>query len=224
MRILITLLFGVLLILTGVTVFAQDIVVGGKLGIAATFLSSSGWDDVISENEESPGISANNLIAAGFSVGAFAIIDITPTIAFQPELLYSRRTGGIRYEADDSDEETTLRLVQHSIDFPLLVNAGLATGFGRVYGLLGPELSIVLGDVQKKTDNAVSYSSSLETDNSLIFAANIGAGAAFDLDDFSILAELRYNRAFTSAFNDDEEFRSPVYNGIGAFIGAAIPL
>lgn len=202
---------------------AQSLRLGPKAALNLAWFGGSDWKDAIDAADNTPGVSASNDVNVGFMGGGFLEIGFSPTFAVQIELLIGTISGGFTVEDDFSSD--TLEVSQRAtvLTLPLLLKPKFAVGdSGSLYGLIGPEPGFILGDLKAKakltgfgTDTA-----DVSPDNSFVFAATLGAGYEHRFDAGALNAEIRYNRTFTSIFDDDNTRT----NSINFFVGYGFDL
>ncbi|MFO8064176.1 MAG: porin family protein [Spirochaetota bacterium] len=227
---------GVFLLLSAVQTPAQTSYVGVKGGIFAGFYGGEDWKDTISEIDGQTGVSAENAFRAGFALSGLVEIGVSRTFSIQPEIGYARRSGGVVTEEDDSDNEQQSLFMYDLIEIPLFLKPhGRIGDHLTLYGLLGPRVSFLFGDVtargREETDNDTTTTTSERTpDNTVLFGGSVGAGLAGDVNGARILFEALYSRHFNSAFEEvdllgqNETTKRPILNSIGLWLGVDFPI
>ncbi len=217
-------------------VTAQDINVGVKGGAVASLYGGSDWNDFISDLDDIEGVDVRNEPYVGFGGSLFLEIGLMPNLSIQPEIGFARRGGGFMAEGEFEGESEKFTALDYfdMIDIPLFLKPKLPLGFGAVYGLLGPQMSLIVGDgmyeleleVNGETDSA---SGTFTPDNTLLFGAAAGAGITVDLGPVNVLFDLVYFRTFTSPFEEEEEiggieetFDPPIINSFSGYAGLSL--
>ena len=198
----------VILLATDNQVQAQTLRLGPKVGANLAWFSGSDWQDQTAAYDDTyPDISASNAVSLGFFGGGFLEIGLRPTLAVQIELLVGTLTGGRTTESiipifrgKGTQQATVLTM-------PLLLKPKLEVGAsGAIYGLVGPEPGLILGDVRRKVKEELVFAfdpGSVTPDNRFVFAATIGAGYERRVGSGAWNAEIRYSRTFTRIFDED---------------------
>ena len=240
-----------------VAVGAQDFGLGGRLSGAPTWFGGSDWNDSIDDFEEGfeEGLEADddiddadadadfgNLIGFGLGASFIADIGITPNLAVQPRVGYQRSVGGLDGEAEFEAEfegnefagesELELTITADLLHFPVYVKPSAEVGPGNLYGLIGPELSFVIGDVETEFRQTVeangqeivdeTETETEEPDNRFLYGGGVGAGYSIPAAE----VELFFDAVFSSTFNSpadeglDEEGDGPLLRNVSIGAGA----
>ena len=189
----IALVVGLLIGLTA-AVSAQDVSLGGRLSAGPTWFGGGDWDDVHDDDD------VDNLLGFGFGVDLLAEIGLAPNFAVRTGLGYARHAGGIK--TDDGE----LTVSSNLLSLPVYLKPGVEVGPGSLYGLIGPQLSFVVGDVSSEADlNGLSFEDSDEPDNRLLFGLGLGGGYAIALDDgLSLFFDTVFSTTFNSPSDPDD--------------------
>lgn len=224
----------VILLATANHVQAQTIRLGPKAGANLAWFSGSDWKDQMADYDDSfPDISVSNAVNPGFFVGGFLEIGLRPTLAVQMELLIGTLSGGRTIEelippvrGKASQQATVLTM-------PLLLKPKLEVGAsGAIYGLIGPEPGVILGDVRRKVREEIIFTfdtGAVTPDNRFVLAATIGSGYERRVGNGAWNAEIRYSRTFTSIFDENTTssflgYGNTRINSINFFVGYAFDL
>ena len=218
-----TVVTAVLLLATAARAEAQTLRLGPKAGLNLGWFSGSDWKDFIDAADSIPGISASNDVNVGFFGGGFLEIGVSPTFALQIELLIGTVSGGLTVDDDFSSDKIELSQRATVLSFPLLLKPKFDVGdSGSIYGLIGPEPGFILGDLKlkEKVTGFGTDTVDVSPDNSFVFSATLGAGYEHRVAGGAVNAEIRYNRTFTSVFDDD----NTRINSINFFVGYGFDL
>ncbi|TVQ96382.1 MAG: hypothetical protein EA403_16360 [Spirochaetaceae bacterium] len=102
------------------------------------------------------------------------------------------------------------------VEFPIYLKPRISTEWVTVYGLLGPQISLVLFDVAvdyRFDDFTVTEFERLDKRTRLGAAAGVGCRTRVGAGLVGL--EIVYSHLFTSAFNDDV---GPMLNGVTAYV------
>ncbi|MDX9801942.1 MAG: porin family protein [Spirochaetia bacterium] len=173
---------------------------GVKAGTNIGWFSGKEWDDALTNTD---GV---NRARMGISAAAFLEAGLTDWVALQPEIGYTSRRGGAEYyDIDGNKVKETIKA--NVIDFTLFVKPRLPVGDGFLYGLIGPQFSLILGDIESEINvDGDSYSSEFISDNSLLFGIGLGGGYTHPLGAGRILFDFIYSHAFTSISDNADIF------------------
>jgi hypothetical protein len=193
------------------TLFADGVLAGVKGGAGAGWYSGEDWDSFLASFD------ADNSIKVDFSFGVFFDFPIAPFLSIQPEFLYSNYGGAYTYTyAPFGDVNGTISA--SGLEIPFLLKPKFRSQSGYLYLLAGPDLMLILGNVtQKEKAGSSVVKVNIEPDNNLQFGAVGGIGYAFDLPNGELSIEVRYLRAFTGIFEDDDTR----FNGVNVYFGFA---
>ena len=213
-----TLFFALLLMmLFSVNIFA-DVTFGAFAGINTGWYSGNDWDDFVDYYESVYG-NASGKARFGFTLAAFLDLGINENFSIQPELQFTTFKGGLEVTDSVGDTIETYE-TNNSLVIPVLAKIKFNTGKGKFSLFGGPELIMVIGDVQTKTRVTISGSSGTsksdyELDNTTGMGFTIGAGYELPLGSSKFITDFRYSRSlFDTLDNDDTRF-----NSIGLNIG-----
>ena len=159
-----------------------------------------------------------NLVGTGFGASFVLEIDVGPNLAIQPQVAYRHHVGGLEGDADFEGEvngqqitgaqELELSASADLLSLPVYLKPRAGAGPGYLYALLGPEISLVTGDMEFETEvtteNVTTGLSQTETetdteqpDNRLLFGGGVGAGYSIPVG----AAELFFDAVFSTTFN-----------------------
>ena len=222
--------FGVFLLFGALPIAAQTSHIGIKGAVFGSFYGGEDWNDTVTDLDDQTGASADNAFNAGFSISGFIEIGISRTFSIQPEIGYTRRSGGVLIEQNNNDNEQKSLHLYDLLEIPVFLKPhGRVGDHVTLYGLLGPRVSFVLGDVtarsKEETDDTTTTTTSDYTpDTSILLGGSVGAGLAGDVNGARVFFEVLYSRAFNSAFDKTpvletgETTKSPILNGIGLWL------
>jgi hypothetical protein len=146
----------------------------------------------------------------GLVGGAFLTINVSPTIAIQPELLYSVKgvETTFKYNYQSQDWESTLKWALTYIEIPVLIKYKIPTDGKVKPGLyLGPALGFNSKGTFKQDDQVANdplnfgefdIANVKSTDFSAVFGGELG----FVMSSFNLVLDVRYNLGLTKAFED----------------------
>ena len=173
-----------------------DLSVGAKLGINLAWTTGDDWEDAIET------VDGGNSPAIGFVGGGILEIALAEQLALQPELLFFQQKS--KFVWDFGDEEAETVSTTNTFQVPLLIKGTIPAGKGRLYGVAGPALSLVLGDVESKTEiDGDEETQDLEAGNSLWLSLAVGVGYEHPVGPGYIVGDIRYTRQLTSAEVED---------------------
>ena len=244
-------LSAVLLIAAPLAANSLPVRFGGRLGLGPTWYGGPDFRDAIDDAEgeeftgEVDGTEATVTIEsidprAGFGVGfdLFAEVELLEWLSVQPEIGYQRHNARLEVEGsgeldndvpfDEVDFDETSILTADLLETSLYARPSLEAGPGRVYGLLGPRLSIVIGDLSVTAEDDDDLDETTEPDNRLLYGAGAGAGYMLYAGDFDLFAEAVFTTTFNSPaesatvpLEDEEiELEGPALQGVSIGLGA----
>ncbi|MDX9802388.1 MAG: porin family protein [Spirochaetia bacterium] len=198
-----------LLLFIAGSVFAVEFTPGISAGLNMGWFSGDDWDDMVDYFD------ASNDSKMGYSFGFFLDMAFSESFSIQPELNVTGSGGGISadnlYDADYDvyyDEKVTQ--TAKILNMPVLFKFKVPAGSGKLSLFAGPLFGLLLGDI-KLTDQVTvkGYGSDsadidVEADNNLVFGFTLGAGFEFPMGSGKLFTDLRYSRALTSFFDDDD--------------------
>ena len=200
--------------LLATTLFAVDITVGGAVGLNGTFITGI---------EEDQGVTPDTGLRFGFEIGAFANFAINEMFSVQPELNFLLLREGYKEEDIDffgSKIKFKSTITTKLLEIPILAKFNFDAGSGKLSPYLGPAIGLILGDIELDQEMfGISASGSAEPDNRVMFSAIVGVGYAMPMSNGNLLFDLRYRRAFTSAFDNDDERLNTISFRVGYGIG-----
>lgn len=147
----------------------------------------------------------------GLVGGAFLSINVSPTFAIQPELIYS--TKGVekkfRYNFNSTDYETVLQIDAAYLEIPVLLKYKFPSeGKIRPSLYVGPALGFNLsGKLKLEEGTEGGFATDLgEIDianlKSTEFSAVIGGELGIAMGNTTLLLDLRYTQGLTKAYED----------------------
>lgn len=195
---------------------AQDVALaaGPKAGLNIGFVTGSDWDDQLDI------WGADNAAAGAFAGGGFLEIGIAEQFGVQPELLFFQEKSRAEWEIGGEDATTTG--TTNTFQIPILAKGMFSAGPGAFFGVAGPTLSFVLGDVESETEvDGDEQSTDADPDNSALFGIAVGAGYELPAGPGFVTAEARYTRNLNSAFEDEleEAYSNTVSTLLGYGVG-----
>ena len=163
----------------GTSVFAQDVKFGVKGGL--NFANYRG-DDPDGDTK------------TDIYFGGFVRMELSETVAFQPELIYSRQGS------KGKEDGVEAKIKNNYLNVPLLVRAKMF-GSENLNAIVGPQIGIHLSSEGSEDDGSTEISGDMdEVMSDLDFS--LALGLEYDINDsFSIGA--RYNLGVSEIFNDD---------------------
>ncbi len=156
-------------------------------------------------------VNANNIEVEGalsYSFGSFLEVPINRNFKIQPEVKYTSATHRFGNSIFNwASESWSL------FEIPLHIKFILHLDGGRLYGMAGPSLSILLEDIRQ--DQYSSTTSLLQADNKILFGMSIAAGYEMDMGDAALVLGIRYIREFSKIINNSELYSQ----GFGVELG-----
>ncbi len=201
----------------GSPLYAQEVSLraGGRTGLNFGWFSGDDWENSIDSRD------GDNGIALGTTLGLFLEFGISDRFAVQPELLVGNLRGRYSYEEDISGDDRSVLINLRVLEIPVLAKGRLPVGPGSIYGVAGPDLMFVLGDVdfETLTDNTrtIVYEG---PDNRVLFGFAIGAGYERPVGPGTLSGEIRYTRVLSGFEDNFDAFP----NAIGVTVGFALDL
>lgn len=133
---------------------------------------------------------------AGFSLGAFIRVPMSPMWSFQPELEYAVK--GYKVNGNPGGTPMTATLDLNYMEMPLLFRvASPSTPTGQLYGEFGPALAAKVDCSISGTSGGLSISSSCDNFGvhvkSFDVGAMFGAGYEFPMGSHALSIGVRYN-------------------------------
>ena len=177
----------VAVLFVGTSVFAQDVQFGAKGGL--NFANFSGDD-------------ANGDVKTDIFLGGFVRIGLTETLAFQPELMYSRQ--GSKDEANGIDA----KLRANYLNLPLLLRAKMF-GSENFNAIVGPQIGFLLNSEYEESNGDASASIDMD-DNVKGMDLALALGVEYDITEkFGI--GFRYNLGLSKIAENDAKIRNSVF-------------
>jgi hypothetical protein len=195
----------VLLLAAALPIAAQDVTLaaGPKAGL------NFGWASGDDRSDSLDSVDGSNRVGVGLAIGGFLEVGILDQFAVQPELLFFQEKSKASYEAGPDDVTTTD--TANTLQLPILAKGLFPVGDGTLYGVLGPTLSFVLGDVTSKVEvDGDEDEVDTEPDNSALFGFALGLGYEQMVGPGMLSGELRYSREFTAYFDDNDSFSNTI--------------
>lgn len=167
------LLFAIIAI--GTSSFAQEIKYGVKGGLN---LANFSGDDMNGDSR------------ADIYFGGFMRLKLTKSLAFQPEIVYSRQGS------KDDREESNLQFKTNFLNIPLLLRAKMF-GTDKLYAIAGPQIGIHLSSEFEEDGDTAKYDKAMrDMDFSVAIGLEYKLNKQFSID-------IRYNFGLSEIFNDD---------------------
>lgn len=223
-------------VFTAATVNAQEVKLGGVVSGFGAWVGGSDFNDEIDYIDDLQGQSASNLIRFGFSIGPTIEVGLTENFAVRTAVQYARRGGGFEVTEDGGPGQLTYTETGNFLDIPVYLKPRFPVDAGlSIHVLLGPQLSLIVGDVEGKEnfeDNGQSetYSVTGEPDNRLIFGPTVGAGVAANIGVGELHVDLLYFRSLNSGADDftdpatGETVEGALIQNLGLSLGFMTPL
>jgi len=185
---------------------------GLKVGLSMVKMTGEGTD----EFEDAFELDLKSKM--GICVGGFMVFDLTPEIAFQPEVLFVQK--GVRGEEEVFDETLLVNISATYIDVPLLFKYTLpAQGVVTPSVFAGPYLGFKVDDSVK-----VEYGGQTETESldakSLDYGLVLGAGIDYPLSSGKVVFDVRYVLGLAN-INSEEDEGAVKNGGLMVMIGYA---
>ncbi len=196
---------------------AQEVSLGARIGGGLSFLGGSDWNDALNFL-----VHGRNKVRSGFTVGAFLSFQITQGFCIQSGIAYTRTGGAYDYFEDTMLFETVDGTVTASaLELPLLLAPQFPAGTGRLQVFIGPDVILLLGDIEYKEEAAgISASAKAAPDNSLVLGMKAGIAYVHPAGAGDVVVELSYTRTLTEIFEDD----NTAVNAVLATVGYQIRL
>jgi Outer membrane protein beta-barrel domain len=158
-----------------------------------------------------------------FLGGGFVACPINARLGVRGEVLYAQKGAEGDFLTDDGDIHTALYKLDY-VDIPVLFTANFPAGASQFSFnvFAGPSFNF---NVSHKA--AVEEHGTLDLPNvkSFELGAVVGAGAAYALDKFSLVGDVRYSMSVTSLSDDVAGQSVDVKNqGFGVMGGLAFPI
>lgn len=127
----------------------------------------SDWDDFV-DFAEASGYSIDNEFSLSFSLGGFLELGLSQNLSIQPELLFT--LASMKY----GDGTDWMKETWKMIEVPVYLKGYLPIDNGSLYGMAGPDIFYLLGDVDVEDSDGATGSST--ADNSLLLGFAVSAG------------------------------------------------
>lgn len=188
---------------------AQSMTVGAKIGGGLSFLNGSDWKDTLDW------YGGDNKVRFGFTMGVFSSFEIVPGFCIQPEIAYSRIGGAYAYTyyepAIPANVNVDGKVTANALEVPVLLMGQYDAGKGKFRIFAGPELVLILGDIEQKEKAAgMTVSVDIEPDNHVVLGVKGGIGGTYPLGRGDVVLDLSYTRTITKIFEDD----NTAFNGL----------
>ncbi len=147
----------------------------------------------------------DNNVLTSFNAGVYATFPVGEILSIQPEILYSRKGGELKYESDFLSGETQFKL--NYIEVPVLFKVNVTDNLNIQ---AGPYFAYLV-DVQVKNDadgEAIDFEDNYDNDDFNKFDAGIAVGVGLDFK--SIGFGVRYNYGFTN-IGKERDFAGATY-------------
>lgn len=164
---------------------------GFKAGVNIANITGSDVDDFMDVLSYFAGASLSNKTLMGFSFGGFVTYNFSPTVALQPELLYSMKGFTITAEGEDEDVDVKMDY----IEIPVLFKFMFGKGTAKPYLFAGPSLGILVSSKMKSGGESVDAKDLWKTtDVGVVF----GGGVGFPLGQGALSLDGRYTMGVTN--------------------------
>lgn len=147
----------------------------------------------------------DNNVLTSFNAGLYATLPVGEILSIQPELLYSRKGGELKY--DNAITEGTSQFKLNYIEVPVLFKVNITDNIS-VHA--GPYFSYLI-DAEVNNDangEAIDFEDKYDNDDFNKFDVGISGGIGFDFNSIGIGA--RYNYGF-STIGKEREFAGTTY-------------
>lgn len=184
-------ILGVLLLATAV--LAQDegkglSAKGFKVGLNLANVSGSDVDALLEAVTDETGLNADKKMLMGFAFGGFLTFNLSPTIALQPEVLYSMK--GFKVTVEGVDVDMTLNY----LEIPVLLKARFGNSTTRPSLFAGPALGILLSSKAEASGFSVDTDDLWKTTD---FGIVFGGGVDFPAGQGTMMFDARYTLGLT---------------------------
>ncbi len=185
---------------------------GVKVGLSMVKMTGEGTEDL----EDAFELDLKSKM--GFCAGGFLVFDLTPEIAFQPEVLLVQK--GVKGEEEVFNETLTVNVSAMYIDIPLLFKYTLpAQGVVIPAVFAGPYFGFKVDDSVK-----VEYAGQSETESldakSLDYGVVLGAGIDYPISSGKVVFDARYVLGLAN-INSEEDEGAVKNGGLMIMIGYA---
>lgn len=185
---------------------------GVKVGLSMVKMTGEGTDEL----EDAFELDLKSKL--GFCAGGFLVFDLTPEIAFQPEVLLVQK--GVKGEEEFFGETLTLNVSAMYIDIPLLFKYMLpAQGMVAPAVFAGPYFGFKVDDSVK-----VEYAGETETESmdakSLDYGVVFGAGIEYPISTGKLVFDARYVLGLAN-INSEEDEGAVKNSGLMIMVGYA---
>ncbi len=189
-------ILGLVLLIGIATLSAQGLTVGPKVSLGSSSNRGDDWDLLLTLG------GAENGFALAYSAGMFAIVDITPTIGLQIDLMYSSFAFKIKYGSDW--EKGTY----NAFSFPVYGRFSFDLGGIKPYILAGLGMSLLFGDQKYEDSTGASGTTPIEDvfDKTILFGFGAGGGVSLPVGPGSLDLGLRYRTNVNEMVTDMEMF------------------
>ncbi len=177
---------------------AQSISVGAKIGGGLSFLGGSDWKDTLDW------FGGDNKVRFGFTMRVFSNFEIVPGFCIQPEIAYSQMGGAYTYYEPAIPANVDGKVTANALELPVLLMGQYDAGKGKFRIFAGPDLILILGDIEQKEKAAgITVSVDIEPDNHVALGFKGGIGGTYPLGRGDVVLDLSYTRTITKIFEDD---------------------
>lgn len=201
---------------------AQSVSIGAKIGGGLAFFGGSDWRDALDW------IGGDNEVQVGFTAGLFLNFKIGEWFAIQPELMYSLLGGGFSYSYSYYDyyyefyffSDIDGKVTVNALELSVLLMPRFRAGKGEVRIFAGPDLIIILGDIECEIKElGITFSVDIEPDHVFVLGVKGGIGYAHPLGKGALVIDLSYTRGLTEIFEDDNTAGNGLMLTVGYQIG-----
>ena len=187
--------------------------VGIKGGLNIGWFSGSGWNRALSD------FGASNRPRIGFSGTAFFEASLTNWLSVQPEIGFTGRKGGVEYYYFEEKIKETVKV--QTVDFSIFAKPSVRVGNGYIYGLAGPRLFLIPGDIAVEAETEdISASMKLEAENRLLAGAAAGGGYKTSVGPGSVSFDILYTHVLSS-ISDESQI---LLNSVTVSFGYVLPI
>lgn len=194
---------------------AQSVSIGAKIGGGLMFFSGSDWKNALDR------LGCDNKIRLGFTVGTFLNFKISEWFSIQPELMYSVLGGAYEYYEPYFFGDIDGKVTVNTLELPILLMPRFRAGKGEIRIFAGPDLIIILGDIEteEKAIGILTLSMHAEPDHIFVFGIKGGIGYAHPLGKGVLVIDFSYLKSLTEIFEDDNTAINSLVLSAGYQIG-----
>ncbi|MBA7537724.1 hypothetical protein ES705_29993 [subsurface metagenome] len=193
---------------------AQSASIGAKIGGGLASFGGSDWENALDW------IGGDNKVRLGFTIGMFLNFKINEWFAIQPEFIYSLTGGAYYYYESFFFGDVDGKITINTLELPILLMPRFRAGKGEIRIFAGPDLIIILGDIEtKEKTSLITLSVEYEPDHVFVFGIKGGIGYAHPLSEGAFVVDFGYTRSLTDIFEDDNTAINHLMLTIGYQIG-----